>query len=108
MFSSAFFRHFVGSIALVTIATSLTVPVKVVAQNITLTPVEGNKNTDVCREFQIAQAVFEAILEAEGTPIEATIRAGDDRVGAAADVQEAIADEDVNEDKRSYHRVLKN
>ncbi|MCY4463773.1 MAG: hypothetical protein OXC26_25765 [Albidovulum sp.] len=47
------------------------------------------------REFDIAQAVFEAILATEGTPIEATVRAGVARVKAAAAVQESIGHEDV-------------
>lgn len=88
-------RRFVSSIALVVMSVMLTAPTIVNAQNITLTPVEGDDYTDVCMEFQITQAVFEAILESGGTPIEATTRASDARVRAALAVQRSIRDEDV-------------
>ena len=91
------YRRLIWPIILVALAVILSGLAKVDAQSITLTPVEDDEKADVCREFRIAQATFEAILEAEGTPIEATIRAGDARARLATAVRKSISDDDVSD-----------
>lgn len=91
------YRRLLWLVTLVALAVTLSGPATVDAQSITLTPVEEDEKVDVCREFRIAQATFEAILEAEGTPIEATLRAGDARIRAATAVRESISDSDVSD-----------